>query len=342
MSIPDRRPFWLRRRTAPAKDIMKRIHRTLGLAIGIIATAAVVWYAAQAMRGQDLSSYTSVRSLLGIAAATFFYTSIIPVSALAWRFLLRGMGVERPWRELVEIMAITQIAKYMPGNVGVHLGRAGMSIAKGIPSRPLVVSMLIETALAVGAALVIGLAGIALSSLGSSALVAELRDPLWISGLVLAAVTVAVVVFRYVARPLLQRIAPRHAGLLATGPTPTTPVLARTFSAYAVNYVFIGVGLTAMAHVMLPNVAHEPALLCASFALAWVAGFFTPGAPAGLGVREGLMLVILGTSYASADALALTIAFRLATMLGDIILFLAGYALLLRPRKHAPIASPTK
>lgn len=321
---------------------MKRIHRTLGLAIGIIATAAFVWYAAQAMRGQDLSGYTSARSLLGIAAAAFFYVSIIPVSALAWRLLLRSMGVERSWRDLIEIMAITQIAKYMPGNVGVHLGRAGMSIVRGIPSRPVVVSMLIETALAVGAALIIGLAGLALSSRGSSALASELRDPLWISGLVLAAVAAAVVVYRCLARPLLQRIAPRHAGLLATGPTPTAPVVVRTLSAYAANYVFIGVGLTAMANIMLPDAAHEPALLCASFALAWVAGFFTPGAPAGLGVREGLMLVILGTSYASADALALTIAFRLATMLGDMILFLAGYALLLYPRKHPPIASLTK
>lgn len=321
---------------------MKRIHRTLGLAIGIVATAAFAWYAVQAMRGQDLSSYTSARSLLGIAAAAFFYASIIPVSAWAWRLLLRDMGVEKPWRELVEIMAITQIAKYVPGNVGVHLGRAGMSIARSIPSRPLVVSMLMETVLAVGAALVIGLAGIALSPLGSRALVAELRDPLWIAGLVLATVAIAIVTFRFLAPPLLQRISPRYAGLLATGPTPRMPVLAQTFSAYAINYIFIGIGLSTMAYVMLPDVTHEPALLCASFALAWVAGFFTPGAPAGLGIREGLMLIILGTTYASEDALVITIAFRFATMLGDILLFFTGYALMLYSPKRTPMASLTK
>lgn len=313
----------------------KRVYRILGLAIGIIATAAFVWYAAHALRGQDLSRYTSMRSLLAIVIAAGFYASIIPVSAWAWQRLLRGMDVERPWRELVEIMAITQMAKYVPGNVGVHLGRAGMSIAKGIPSRPLVVSMLIEIVLAVAAALAIGLAGVALSSFGSGVLVDELRTSLWVAAAVLVAATLALALLRFLAPPLLRRFAPRHAGLLSEGMMPRASVSARAFAAYSLNYVFIGIGLTAMAHVVLPDMTHDLALLCASFALAWVAGFFTPGAPAGLGVREGLMLIILGASYASADALFIVIAFRFATMLGDALLFLAGYALLLGSRRRA-------
>lgn len=318
---------------------MKRFHRMLGLAIGIIATIAFVWYAAHALRGQDLTRYTSTRSLLAIAIAALFYASIIPISAWAWRRLLHGLNAERPWRELIEIMAITQMAKYVPGNVGVHLGRAGMAIAKGIPSRPLVISILLETVLAVAAALAVGLAGVALSRPSSPILIEELRSPLWLAGSVIIAILVAAILLRFLASPLLNRFAPRHAWLLSGEMAPKAANAIQAFSAYAVNYVFIGIGISLMGYVMLPDTAHDPALLCASFAFAWVAGFFAPGAPAGLGVREGLMLIILGTSYAKADALVIVIALRLATMLGDTLSFLAGYALLLDSRKRATAAS---
>lgn len=310
---------------------MKHIYRTIGLAIGIIATVAFVWYAARALDGQDLGRYTSLRSLMAIVIAAVFYASIIPVSAWAWQRLLAGMGVSRTWRELLEIMAITQLAKYVPGNVGVHLGRAGMSLARHIPARPLVASMLIEAVLAVAAALAIGLAGIALSS---QALADEVRGSLWIAGAALLAAALALALLRWLAPPLLRRFMPSHAGLLSEALMPGAAVTAAAFAAYALNYVFIGAGLVAMAHMVLPGMAHDPALLCASFALAWVAGFFTPGAPAGLGVREGLMLVILGASYASVDALFIVIAFRLATMLGDVLMFCAGYLLLLASRRR--------
>lgn len=318
---------------------MKRVYRTIGLVIGVIATATFAWYAARSLDGQDLARYMSVRSLLAITIAALFYASIIPVSAWAWGRLLHGMDVNRSWRELVEIMAITQLAKYVPGNVGVHLGRAGMALAKGIGSRPLVVSMLLEVVLAVVAALAVGLAGIALSSSSSTALTGELRASLWIACAVLALVVLVLVLLRLLAAPLLRRFAPRHAGLLASDTLPGAPIIVRALAAYALNYVFIGIGLATMAYVVLPYMAHDAALLCASFALAWVAGFFTPGAPAGLGVREGLMLIILGVAYASADALFIVIGFRLATMLGDALMFVTGYGLLLHSRRRAAVVS---
>jgi hypothetical protein len=112
----------------------------------------------------------------------------------------------------------------------------------------------------------------------------------------------------------------------------------RAFLAYALNYLVIGLGLWLMARMLLPDTAQDAGLLCAAFALSWVAGYFAPGAPAGFGIREGLMLGILRLSYPAADALVLVIALRLATMLGDTLCFLCGYLMLLssRTRAHRP------
>ena len=67
--------------------------------------------------------------------------------------------------------------------------------------------------------------------------------------------------------------------------------------------------------------------LVAGFALAGIVGFVTPGAPAGLGVREGVMLLLLGTQYPAAEAGAIVVGLRLATTLGDILLFPIGLLL---------------
>lgn len=320
---------------------MSRSHRTIGLAIGAIATIALVWYAAGALRGQDLSRYASPRSAWAIGIAALCYASIIPVSAWAWRRLLRDLGVDRTWRELVEIMAITQLAKYVPGNIGFHLGRAAMAISKGMKPRPLVASMLMETVLAVAAALTVGLAGAGLSGRGAHLVGAEVRSGLELAAWMLAGLLAAVVLLR-VARPLVHRLAQRHLRPLLGGSTVRLSTALQAFVAYAANYVVIGIGIWCLAELLFPRQQHDVGLLCASFALAWVAGFFTPGAPAGLGVREALMLLVLGAAYAKPDALVIVIALRLATVLGDALSFLAGYALLLSSHRRQGAAPDSR
>jgi uncharacterized membrane protein YbhN (UPF0104 family) len=60
------------------------------------------------------------------------------------------------------------------------------------------------------------------------------------------------------------------------------------------------------------------------FTLSWLAGFLIPGAPAGLGVREAVLVtfLILWMNPFSAASLALLI--RLTTTLGDAAAFLLG------------------
>ena len=63
-----------------------------------------------------------------------------------------------------------------------------------------------------------------------------------------------------------------------------------------------------------------------AMALAWLAGFLTPGAPAGLGVRESVLLIILAPAAGEASILALAALFRIVTVLGDGLLALGAAA----------------
>ncbi|MCB2185309.1 MAG: flippase-like domain-containing protein [Deltaproteobacteria bacterium] len=102
------------------------------------------------------------------------------------------------------------------------------------------------------------------------------------------------------------------------------------------NIVAGGVANFFLAKALFPGLANEIFLLMVSaWALAWIAGYITPIAPAGLGVREGVFVLFLKTYMASGLALVVTVASRIMLALVDFIF--GSLALLwLRKLKHVP------
>lgn len=314
---------------------MRRRYHALGLFAGVLVSAAFVWYVAHSLHGRDLSAYATPRAFAGIGAAAIFYSLSMSLSGLAWRGLLRGLGVVKTWRELTAIIATTQIAKYLPGNVGQYVGRAAMSLSRGIGTRAFATTVVIEVLLSMAAAISIGLAMGLLSSVGLVLIPADKGHAIAIILILLVAIIASLYLFRAFAPRLLRRIAPQHAHVLDDGILPPRTMVLHAFISYCGMYFVVGIGFVILAHLLLPGSAHDNPLLIASFALAWVVGFVTPGAPAGLGVREGLLLLLLSSVYSPALAGILIIALRLATTLGDALSFVAG--LILLPRREQKI-----
>jgi uncharacterized membrane protein YbhN (UPF0104 family) len=63
-----------------------------------------------------------------------------------------------------------------------------------------------------------------------------------------------------------------------------------------------------------------------AFAIAWAAGFIVPGAPAGLGVREAVLIALIAPSMQAGIAVACVGLHRLITALVDAAAALGGYA----------------
>ncbi|MEO6967164.1 MAG: lysylphosphatidylglycerol synthase domain-containing protein [Rhodanobacteraceae bacterium] len=315
---------------------MKRRYHLIGLVAGLVVTVVFIAYVARSLRGHDLAAYVTPRAFAGIGLAALFYCLSLPLIAWAWRDLLRGLAVFKSWRELTAILAITQFAKYLPGNIGQYVGRTAMSLSRGIGLRAFGVTVVIEMVSLMGAALVVGIGAGLLSNVGF-ALARGKDEQIALICAVLVAAIIGLVLFRTLAPRILQRFTPQHAHLLEGSLLPPRLTLIRAFLFYCATYCMVGIGIIALAHLLLPSQAHDNWLLVASFALAWVVGFVTPGAPAGLGVREGLLLLMLGPIYTPALAGILIIALRLATTLGDAINFVVG--LILLPKKTQPPAA---
>jgi hypothetical protein len=264
--------------------------------------------------------------MAGIAIAAIGYSCIIPISAFAWKKLLADMGIRKNWGELGIIMSITQLAKYVPGNVGQHIGRAAMSVTRGIPVQPYTISVVAEAVLAVIAAAVVGMLGCGLAGMsGESLKLHGMSAWPYIAGLVAASILALVATKHLLPRLRRRQLAKHHVSRMRVL-LPRNRTFGCALALYILNYVVFGSGITAMVLLILPSEQAHWLLLVGAFALAWVVGFFTPGAPAGLGVREVLMVTLLQFSYSKSDALLIVIALRLATTVGDIFCFATGMA----------------
>ena len=97
--------------------------------------------------------------------------------------------------------------------------------------------------------------------------------------------------------------------------------------AYLVFFAASGlIGYVLFALIAGDNASGYLAATMGAMALAWLAGFLTPGAPAGLGVRESVLLIILAPAAGEASILALAALFRIVTVLGDGLLALGAAA----------------
>jgi glycosyltransferase 2 family protein len=217
--------------------------------------------------------------------------------ALAWHSLLCQLGQDASRLRTVSIYGRSQIAKYAPGNVFHLTGRQAIGMAEGFAAEPLAKSLGAELALLVlvGSLLVGGL------------LHRWLSDVLGMPVMVLLLSLVSAVawgLFRQRCTLVGQAMLLQALFLL---------------SAAAVYWVLLSVLVPAETLMKLPS-----GLVLGSAIAAWLIGLLTPGAPAGLGVREGVLLYFLRTWLPQADVLLTVILVRLINMSGDLLFFFLG------------------
>ncbi len=65
-------------------------------------------------------------------------------------------------------------------------------------------------------------------------------------------------------------------------------------------------------------------LVVSVYSIAFLLGLITPGAPAGLGIRESIMVLLMSPMIGDAKSTYIALVFRLVTTLGDVWFFLAA------------------
>ncbi len=249
------------------------------------------------------------------------------VAGLAW-WLLLGRSIAA--RIAVGLLLATQVGKYLPGNVGQFVGRAYLARRYGVALTASGASITAEGFLGILAGLGLGLAMLAFDPGGTAALVQFLPEArvifLLLGGCVIALVLLLVF------PDLIRRILPAGSRLQRLVP-PALPPLALALAAalHLGLIVILGFGLW-LAIPVFADLGAAPAVplsvAIAVFGVANVAGFVTPGAPGGLGVREVVIVGGLGPYIGADPAMVVALTLRAATVLGDVAICAIGWAML--------------
>jgi hypothetical protein len=299
-----------------------RLAQAAGLVLAAAGVAVVLrplLAGAGALR-ERLAAGTLAGALAGGAAAFALLTLAM---AAAWWWLLAWRGPRPPFRVAFAVWARSQVAKYLPGNVFHYVGRQLLARRAGLGQAAVAGAGVLELASVLAAAA----AGIALDAAAAGGRGALPRAALAGAAAVVAAG--AVVAGGWALRRL--RVADDGAGRDRSHGPPRGAAgwLALLAPAAALHAAFLaGSGLLVAALARFGFGAEGPGWLAAAgaYPLAWAAGVLALGAPAGLGVRDAVLALELAPALGAETAAAVALAFRLATVAGELLLAAAGWA----------------
>ncbi|MDQ1092278.1 uncharacterized membrane protein YbhN (UPF0104 family) [Xanthomonas sacchari] len=304
---------------------MKSLWRWTSRLLAVALALYVLWFATANLDireiGQALSNQEVV---IGVLVATVCYCMIYPLTGFAWKQLLARQNQSYSAVLLMRIIGLTQLAKYVPGNVLQHASRAALAIRAGITTKGYVASAGQEALLTVAASLCVGSAALAISPSGMQALDSHGHTRTLYALTCAAFIGAALLCLDLPAASLERsnRWILRMLGRMGGLPGPIAALTA--LSAYAANFLAVGTGIWLLSRSLGADV--DLAMATAAFALSWTLGFLAPGAPAGLGAREGVMLLILENQHNQEKILLLVLLTRAASVLGDLLVFMLSLA----------------
>jgi len=302
--------------------------RLIHLAGFILAAVALVYFGQTFLRywRQASDALLDTRALIGGSVSLGLGVAGYYLSAFAWIRICRALGLSIAPKTAIHIYFVSQFGKYLPGNIAQHAGRLAMGVRRKLPSSVIATSQIIEILLII-------------STLGALALVTgwsyletlqidvfNMRPAYVMAAIIFCLILVLLAILAIRRFERLHRLYKMLFHCFSTREN-----LLSLLSAVALIAGNAMAASLALYTIMVAIDGHHQSILmaCCVYTVSWLAGFITPGAPAGLGVREAAMLTLLSQTMAGIEATAIILMFRLTTTLTDSLIF--GIGVCLRP-----------
>lgn len=202
----------------------------------------------------------------------------------------------------------TQIAKYLPGNVFHLVGRHMDGHDGGSTHKSLTVSLALESStllFGAGLAVLIGISILHIPLDHEVFTLINLAAPIlvWIT----AGVLTIAVIYLVIGKSAFIKRALR--------------ILFKTSAITFVFFILYGSLFLIIAYTLGIDPSIQVHYICL---IGWIVGYVAIGMPAGIGVREAILLLLLSPLIPDEQALILIACFRLVTTGGDFVLYLIG------------------
>lgn len=218
--------------------------------------------------------------------------------SLAWSNLLIGLNIQIDFKKANRIYSVTQLAKYVPGNIFQFAGRQVIMMKEGYPGYLIAKSGMLELVLLVLAGVLCGTLVLPLFSI-------------WIVFPYNILLLILSVFFVFYVNGKLKLI-----------------YYNRTLMCYFI-FLIISSGIF-VSVIQVTAGLHNPSLsfityVMGGYIIAWLIGLVTPGSPAGIGIREVVLLFFLKSYYPESAIVLAIIISRIITVFGDFLFYLSSW-----------------
>lgn len=243
--------------------------------------------------------------LLGIALVTTLLAHTW--SGWVWTWILKALSQPLGGWQALQVYLVTNIAKYLPGNVWHFYGRIAAVSKAGGSLGVASLSVLLEPLLMAAAALLMALLGSGLGWMGTNHLYGGIQ--------LIGLSAVLLGVHPWVINPVIRFLS-RSQGTATNTQIhqyPLFPLLGE------VGFLLLrGTGflLTLMALMQVaPRLIPQ---LLSVFSFSWLLGLIIPGAPGGLGVFEATAIALLDQSFPTGIILSTVALFRAISIVAEV------------------------
>ncbi|MHC5215455.1 lysylphosphatidylglycerol synthase domain-containing protein [Enterococcus sp. LJL128] len=288
--------------------------------LGNIITLVAVFFVFRKLFTSSLD-YTILfkqQNIFTITGITLILTIIIITNCYPWKKLVEIFSAKKmPWRDTIMVYTKSNLLKYLPGNVFQYVGRNELATKREIPHLKVATATVFDIFINVLAAVV--LSSIYFFQHGFSFHFNSQTILFICIGFIALILGAAVVVYAFREKA--------HAFLKTIKQFITLQTL-KGFVSALIYYIFTmmiqSLLFTALLVYVL-DVSLNPQLflqLFSAYTFSWLVGFITPGAPAGIGIREAVMAGATGGLINEGVITFAMVIFRVLTTVADGLAFL--------------------
>ncbi|MTD42423.1 hypothetical protein GIX45_28110 [Erwinia sp. CPCC 100877] len=298
------------------KPKLKRILNILGNIITLIA----IYFVFKKLFSSplDYNVLLEKQNIMIILVITVVLSIIIITNCFPWKLLVEIFSTKKiPWRDSIQVYTKSNLLKYLPGNVFQYVGRNELASRQNISHLQVASATVFDIIINVMAAVL--LSSIYFFQNKEAILSANKQNIsfILISGVALAlGLTIIVFIFKSKITPIFAKIKS-----LLTRKTLKGVVISLIYYMFTMMIQSL---LFILLLIFVLNIELNFDLflkLFSAYTFSWLVGFITPGAPAGIGIREAVMAGATGGLVNQGTITFAMVIFRVLTTFADIIAF---------------------
>jgi hypothetical protein len=305
-----------------------KINKPVKIVISLLIVGVVIYYIARtlAQNSGQLREYHLTFRFGWLALSFGLMLASHLLLPWIWSLLFRCFGLSVGYADSLEVLFLSYLTRYVPGRVLTILSQIGLAGQKKIPAEVSATTAVLYQLISVLAGLEVFL----LTVLVWPVLAMVSKAVALAAGVLLVFVSTRTALVRTVVRAVIKKIKGAEAPF-ELGAGRVLAIQAVLLSSWL---IFAGAVYCLLRSFIDTDLAG--ALIVTGIqAVSWLVGYYTLFSPGGLGIREGVQIVMLKGFFPAALAVLIPVVLRLWMTLGDVLVFLVGVAVRLGRRRGA-------